>query len=98
MKESRTVVSFAIGGLAIVNVALAVALWARSSEPTANAQVGGRVDIIAVSARNAMNNNPGSIVMLDSNSGILALMRPDTGGRIVKLVARRSVAQDMGRQ
>ncbi len=58
MKEPKSVVSLAIGGLAIVNVALAVALWAHSSEPTAYAQQGGRPDIIVVSARNAVANQP----------------------------------------
>ena len=96
MKEKTSVVSLAIGGLAVVNVALAAALWTRSAEPAAYAQAGGRADVITV-ATHSLNNTAGPIIMLDTSSGQMLLLRPDRVSKSVKLFDRRNAGDDLGR-
>jgi hypothetical protein len=98
MMESKRLLSLAIGGLAALNVALGVAVFMRSSEPQAMAQVAGRADIIAVSAHYAAQGaGAGVLVLMDDRTGQMAVIRPDRQGNIVRVLSQRNAAQDLQR-
>jgi len=98
MRESKTLFSVALGGLVMVNVALAAALYTRVCEPAVYAQAaGGRPDVMAVSTHHGAANGAGLIWMLDSNSGQLVLMRPDVNRATILVLDRRSCALDLDR-
>lgn len=97
MSETKSLASWAIGGLAVVNVALALGLYVRSGEPTAYAQAGGRADVVVLSARYGQNNGAGVIVALDTSSGQLVVLRPNPMGPVMQVLDRHNAAADLQR-
>lgn len=84
-----------IAGLVVLNVLLGAALWQRSSEQKAFAQMGAaKRNLLIV---NGVSGNSNYIYMLDLNSGVLSVSRPDPVGREIKFVAAQDVNQDLAR-
>ncbi len=97
MRESKRLFSLAIGGLAVVNVALGIAIFSRWAEPQAMAQVGGRADLMAVSAHYVQNTGAGLVVVMDDRTGVLAVIQPDIAMKVPRLLGQRDVSKDLQR-
>jgi hypothetical protein len=98
MMKSRVKRTLIIGALGVLNLALGVAVYLRSTDSTAYGQMAiHTMDVQAITGRAGTGNIPASIFMFDAVSGQLVAMRPTLGGNNLFITSQADVFRAMNR-